>query len=129
MILKLTGFLIAIFLFAFQSVAQDYPEVTVVSKDHNSEAQVQEDMKHCYTHAEEQWNHTRHKTLKNTGAGAGVGAVIGKIFGKPGAGAVVGGAAGAYRGHKESKADQKEFNDLYSNCLREKGYEVTAKEE
>ena len=127
MALKIYSFIIA-FLFAFTMMGQDVDEVKITPDHHQSEKTVNEDKEVCYAEADEQWQHTKHKTLKNTGVGTGVGAVIGKIFGKPGAGAVVGGAAGAYRGHKESKKDQQEFNNLYASCLRDKGYSVEVEE-
>lgn len=117
--------------FLFLSVAgysQD-PNVKISPRYNQSASELQQDKNQCYSYAESQFDHTKHKTLKNTGAGAGIGAVAGKIFGKPGIGAAAGGAAGAYRGHKKNKQDEKEFDNVYASCLREKGYAVSVEED
>lgn len=127
--LKLIGFLIAFNLLSFNGFGQGDPKnVTTYPRYNQSAQEIERDKNNCYAHADEQLDNSKHKTIKNTGAGAGIGAVAGKIFGKPGAGAVIGGAGGAYRGRKKSNKDKDEFNQVYASCLREKGYSVEVKE-
>jgi len=122
------GFILIVILFfsAFSGFAQDKntDKVKITSSGNKTENQINKDKDNCYADTESQFDHTKHKTLKNTGAGAAAGGIAGGIFGHGGVGAAAGGAAGAYRGHKKSKKDKKEFNELYASCLRDKGYSV-----
>jgi hypothetical protein len=116
---------LAFLLFAVAGYSQDVDKVRVSPRYNQSESEMQRDQNQCYSNAEANFDHSKHKTLKNTGAGAAGGGIVGGIFGKGGAGAAIGGAAGAYRGHKRSKEDKNEFNTAYASCLRDKGYSVT----
>jgi hypothetical protein len=127
--LRLIGFLLVFNLLSFTGFGQEDPKNVKTYPRYNQTAQeIERDKNNCYTYADEQLDNSKHKTIKNTGAGAGAGAVVGKIFGKPGAGAVVGAAGGAYRGRKKSNKDKDEFNQVYASCLREKGYSVEVTE-
>jgi hypothetical protein len=126
--IRVIGFLIAFF-FSFGGFSQDDPKNVRTSPRYNQTAEeMSRDKQNCYAHADEQLDNSKHKTLKNTGAGVGIGAIGGKIIGKPGLGAVIGGAGGAYRGRKKSNNDKDEFNQVYASCLREKGYSVEVQE-
>jgi len=131
-VLRLFAMMAALFFFSFTSgytQDKDPEKVKVTLGDHQSAEEFNEDKQACAASADEQVDATGHKTLKNTGAGVAGGAVLGKILGKPGLGAIAGGAAGAYRGHKKSDKDKAEFNNIYASCLREKGYNVEVEEE
>lgn len=121
MFLSFTGF-------GQEVIDKDNDKVKVVLDRGQTEAELNQDREQCMISTDEQLDQTGHKTLKNTGAGAAAGAVVGKIIGKPGLGTVIGGAGGAYRGHKKSGQDQAEFNQVYASCLRDKGYEVHVEE-
>ncbi len=114
----------------FSGFSQDKntDKVEITSSGYRSENQISKDKDNCYSDTESQFDRTKHKTLKNTGAGAAAGGIVGGILGRGGLGAAAGGAAGAYRGHKKSKNDKNEFNELYASCLRDKGYSVEVKD-
>jgi uncharacterized protein YcfJ len=125
--------LVILFFSAFSGLAQDKKNKTddkvhITSSGNKTAAQINRDKEHCYSDTKAQFDHSKHKTLKNTGAGAAGGGVVGGVFGHGKAGAAAGAAAGAYRGHKKSKENRNEFNELYAFCLREKGYSVEVKE-
>jgi len=122
-------FLLVVFmLFGLVGFSQDIDKVYVQPQANQSATELQDEKNECLASADQQFDHSKHKTLKNTGAGAGAGAIVGKIFGSGGAGAVVGGAAGAFRGRKMSNKDEREFNNTYASCLRDKGYSVTVED-
>ena len=64
-------------------------------------------------------------TVIGAGVGAGTGALLGVIGGKAGKkagiGAVVGGVAG---GGMSVYKNQKEYDEIYKNCMRGRGYRV-----
>lgn len=125
--LKKGFILIVILMFSvFSGFAQDKntDKVEITSSEYRPENQINKDKDECYSDTESQFDRTKHKTLKNTGAGAAAGGIVGGILGHGGVGAAAGGAAGAYRGHKKSQNDKNEFNELYASCLRDKGYSV-----
>lgn len=122
--IRIVSFFAAFLLFSLNGFGQDPENVIVTPEVSQSAEEIKADKEQCFAYADTTLDATEHKTIKNTAAGAAAGAVVGKILGKPGVGVIVGGGAGAYRGHKKSGQDQREFNETYASCLRDKGYSV-----
>jgi outer membrane lipoprotein SlyB len=71
------------------------------------------------------WKNAAKDTVIGAGVGAGTGALIGAIGGSAGKGAgigaVIGGVGGGGRAVYKSN---KNYNSLYRNCMRGRGYKV-----
>lgn len=124
MIARIFGFFSMILLLSFNAFSQDEPSVTVYPQHGQTVSQENADKNDCYNVASGNVKQKKHRTLKNGAIGAGIGAVGGKIIGKPGAGAVIGAGAGAYKGHRGNKKEDQKFNESYAACLRDRGYEA-----
>jgi hypothetical protein len=120
--IKISLFSFLLFL-VFAGYGQD-EELRVYPKNNQSVEEQRQDEKQCADYADQETKDGNHTTLKNSGIGAGIGLIGGKLLGKPLAGAAIGGAAGAYRGHKKTKKDRDAFDQTYATCLAEKGYSM-----
>jgi outer membrane lipoprotein SlyB len=71
------------------------------------------------------WKNAAKDTVIGAGVGAGTGALIGAIGGSvgkgAGIGAVIGGVGGGGRAVYKSN---KNYNSIYRNCMRDRGYKV-----
>jgi hypothetical protein len=123
--MKISVYVFSLFLFASTYVLAE-PVVDPASiKDQDKYYRDDAECKALAKNNSGNWENAAKDTVIGAGIGAGTGALIGAIGGsagkKAGIGAVVGGVAGGGRSVYKSN---KNYNSIYRNCMRNRGYKV-----